>query len=260
MKITKRLYNDFFRPSKEGDYEKIIKAAKDNGYEIHTVLSFETVVNEGIDPSKRYLILRRDVDTADFKILREMLTIEIKYGARASYYFRWNTMNAALMREIENAGGEASYHYEEVATYCFKHRIKKYESMVKHIEDIRDLFISQYRRFKLISGLDCVTVASHGEFVNKIVGAPSWILMDERVRKECGIIREAYDKQRMDLLTCRLADQVEMEQFTEKAIAAIQRGEPVLELLTHPRQWNSPVIVNLRTEIARIVKGLYMKF
>jgi hypothetical protein len=63
----------------------------------------------------------------------------------------------------------------------------------------------------------------------------------------------------MNLLTCRIADQVEMEHFTEKAVAAIERGEPVLELLTHPRQWNSPVWVNLKEELGRVARGLWMR-
>ena len=38
MNIKKRIYNDFFRPSKEGEYEQILKAAKEKGYEFHTML------------------------------------------------------------------------------------------------------------------------------------------------------------------------------------------------------------------------------
>lgn len=123
MRIKRRLYNDFLRPSKEGEYEKLLKAARDNGYEFHTVFSFEDVVGRGRIDGKKYLILRRDIDTADFKILRKMLVLEKKYGARATYYFRWNTINVKLMHEIAEAGGEASYHFEEIATYCYKHRI-----------------------------------------------------------------------------------------------------------------------------------------
>ena len=258
MNIKQRIYNDFFRPSKENEYERILQCARDNGYEFHTMLSFEDVVGGGRIVGKRYLILRRDIDTADFKILRKMLALEKKYGARATYYFRWNTMNVQLMKEIESAGGEASYHYEEVASYCFKHRIKTHEQLMAQIEIIRNLFIRQYHRFKELSGLPCLTVASHGDFINSIVGAPNLIIIDERVRKVCGIQREAYDAQHMDLLTCRIADQKEMDSFTEKAIAAIERGEPVIELLTHPRQWNSPFWVNLKEEMVRIAKGLYM--
>lgn len=259
MNIKRRLYNDFFRPSKEGEYEQILKAARDNGYEFHTVLSFEDVVGGGGIEGKKYLVLRRDIDTADFKILRKMLALEKKYGARATYYFRWNTINVELMKEIAEAGGEASYHYEEIATYCYKHRIRSKEVMLQHIEEIRDFFICQMAKFRAKTGQPCLTIASHGDYVNTKFGVQNKEMINERVRKTCGIVREAYDAPHMNLLTCRIADQVEMEHFTEKAIAAIERGEPVLELLTHPRQWNSPFGVNLKEEIDRLFRGLYMR-
>ena len=259
MNIRKRLYNDFFRPSKEGEYETILKTAKENGYEFHTVLSFEDVVKNGVEEGKKYLILRRDIDTADFKILRKMLALEIKYGARATYYFRQNTYNTLLMSEIANGGGESSYHYEEIATYCYKHHIKNKDAAMSHIEDIRNLFVSNICRFREVTGQPCITVASHGDMINTKFKIQNSAIIDERVRTEAGIIREAYDREHNDLLTCRIADQVEMDNFTPKAVAAIERGEPVIELLTHPRQWNSPIWVNLKEEISRIFRGLWMK-
>lgn len=48
MNIKKRLYDDFFRPSKESEYEEILKTAKENGYEFHTMLSFEELTRGGI--------------------------------------------------------------------------------------------------------------------------------------------------------------------------------------------------------------------
>lgn len=259
MSIGRRLYNDFLRPSKEADYELILRTAKEAGYEFHTILSFEHVVAQGREAGKKYLILRRDIDTADFGILRKMLALEQKYGARCTYYFRWNTINVALMHDIANAGGEASYHYEEVATYCYRHRIKTYDEMLPHLDEIRNMFINQYHNFKEMTKLPCLTVASHGDFVNIMIGCPSLVLVDNRVRQSCGIIREAYDAEHMNMLTCRIADQTEGDAFTEKALSALCSGEPVLELLTHPRQWNSPVWVNLKEEISRLYRGLYMK-
>lgn len=259
MNIKRRLYNDFLRPSKEGEYEAILKAARDNGYEFHTMLSFEDVVGGGRIEGKKYLILRRDIDTADFKILRKMLALEKRFGARCTYYFRWNTINVQLMKDIAEAGGEASYHFEEIATYCYKHRIRSKEEMLQHIENIRDFFISQYDKFKAKTGQPCLTIASHGDYINTRFKYQNKELIDERVRKATGIVREAYDLPHMDMLTCRIADQVEMEEFTSKAIAAIKRGEPVLELLTHPRQWNSPVWVNLKEEIGRVARGMWMR-
>ena len=259
MSIKKRFYNDFLRPSKEGEYEKILGTACDNGYEFHTVLSFEDVVACGVEDDKKYLILRRDIDTADSKILRKMLELEKKYGARASYYFRWNTIDEKLMKEIAEAGGEASYHYEEIATYCYKHRIKTREAMMQQIEEIRDLFIQQYAKFKKKTGQPCVTIAAHGDFVNGKLKVQNNVLIDKRVRETCNIWREAYDQERLKYLTCRIADQREGETFTQKAISAIERGEPVLELLTHPRQWNSPVWINLKEELNRICKEIYWR-
>ena len=257
--IKRRLYADFFRPSKEDDYERIIKTAKDNGYEFHTVLSFVEVVKNGIDAGKKYLILRRDIDTSDFKILRKFLEIEKKYGARSTSYFRWNTINTQLMADIEKWGGESSYHYEEIATFCYQHRIRKKEDAIERMEEIRDLFIANIEKFRKNTGMSCLTVASHGDYVNTKLQFQNKELMNERVRQEAGIIREAYDPEHMSALTFRIADQVEGSKTTAKVIEALERGEQVLELLTHPRQWNSPVWVNLKEEIVRICKGLYMR-
>ena len=259
MNLKKRLYEDFLRPSKEGEYEELLKAACDNGYEFHTMLSFEDVIRNGIEANKKYLILRRDVDTADIKILWKMLNLERHYGARATYYFRWNTYDVALMKAIADAGGEASYHYEEIATYCYKHHIRSKEEMLEHFEDIRNLFISQYTKFKEVTGQPCMTIASHGDYINSKFKIPNKKFINDSVRSECGFIREAYDDAHFALLTCRLADQDEGGQFVAKSIEAIQRGELVLELLTHPRQWNSPIWVNLKEEINRVCKQLYMR-
>ena len=259
MNIINRVYNDFFAPSKEEDYEKILKKALVKGYEFHTILSFEDVIAHGVDEKKKYLILRRDIDTADFKILRKMLALEKKYGARATYYFRKNTYNVDLMREIADAGGEASYHFEEIASYCYRHHIKSKQCVLDHIEEIKDLFINNYKQFKCKTGQPCLTVASHGDYMNVRLGIKNCVLIDDRVRKKTGIIREAYDKEHENLLTANIFD-MEMDVFVDRAISAIERGEPVLELLTHPRQWNSPFWVNLKEEIGRVLRGLYMKF
>lgn len=188
-----------------------------------------------------------------------MLALEKKYGARATYYFRWNTINVKLMKEIAEAGGEASYHYEEIASYCYRHHIKTKERMLERIDEIKDLFIEQYAKFKEKTGQPCLTIASHGDYMNTRFKYQNKELIDDRVRKATGIVREAYDAPHMNALTCRIADQVEMEHFTEKAIAAIERGEPVLELLTHPRQWNSSIWINLKEELGRVARGLWMR-
>lgn len=53
MNIKRRLYNDFLRPSKEDEYERILRTAKEARYEFHTVLSFEDVVGGGVKSKGR---------------------------------------------------------------------------------------------------------------------------------------------------------------------------------------------------------------
>lgn len=258
-KVLKRIYNNFFRPSYESVYELILRIAKEKHYEFHTIHSFEEVIKKGINAEKKYLIIRRDVDTADISILRKMLELEIKYSARASYYFRWNTMNIKFMEEISRNGGEASYHYEEIATYCYQNRCRSCEQVLDNIEEIRDAFIANIEKFRNVTNLPCHTVASHGDYVNTKLQLQNYVLIDERVRNATKIIREAYDKAHFELLTCRIADQsCEMEDFKNSVIDAMNRNEQVIEILTHPRQWSSPFWINLKEEINRVMKWIYM--
>ena len=49
MNIKKRLYEDFFRPAQYARYESVLRAAKEAGYEFHTVHSFEKAAGGGQD-------------------------------------------------------------------------------------------------------------------------------------------------------------------------------------------------------------------
>lgn len=131
--------------------------------------------------------------------------------------------------------------------------------ILSKIEDIKNIFIQNIENFRKETGQPCLTVASHGDYINTKFKLQNKELIDDRVRKITGIVREAYDPSHINALTCRIADQVEMDLFTMKAVNALEKGEPVLELLTHPRQWNSPVWINLKEEMNRLLRGLYMK-
>ena len=126
------------------------------------------------------------------------------------------------------------------------------------MEEIRDLFIVNIKKFREKTKQPCLTVASHGDYVNSRLKIQNKELLNERVRLEAGVLFEAYDEPLASMITCRLADQIEMNEFAAKAINAIEQQEPLILLLTHPRQWNSPVGVNLKENINRFMKGIYM--
>jgi hypothetical protein len=243
--------------SKIDNYREILRAAVNNNYEFHTVLSFENLIRENkIDAEAKYLILRCDVDTSDFKLLNSFITAEKEYGARCSYYFRLSTINYDLMKRINKQGGEASYHYEEIATYCLNNHIKNKETAIERLPIIRKIFIENYFEVKRLSGLDLLTIASHGDFVNVKLGLPNYHIVDEEVRRQVGIIREVYDSEQMDYVTFRRADH-SCVNFTEESVQAIINNEKVIYLLTHPAQWRADFWVNFKMNIDRIVKGLY---
>ncbi|WP_320053578.1 hypothetical protein [uncultured Acetobacteroides sp.] len=254
--MLRRIYDDYFKSSKIFEYDTILHFAKINDYEFHTVNSFANLTqNRRIVFKKNILILRCDVDTKDIFCLKQFLNIEKKYDARCSYYFRLNTCDYDIMQEIEQMGGEASYHYEEIATFAFKNRIKEKEIVLADLEHIRENFKINYLNMKAKSGLLMRTVASHGDYVNRKLKLTNIPIVSETVRTELGIIREAYDEEHMNYLTYRLADH-NSRNFTQEAIDALSRRESVVELLIHPRQWKSDFIANTRENINRIYRGL----
>lgn len=258
-RIYDRFHHDFLMKLKIKEYSSILESAVENNYEFHTVLSFEELIrNNQLSPNSNYLILRRDVDTKDLKMLRYFLNVEKRYGARCSYYFRLSTLDAKIIDEIIEQGGEAAYHYEEIASYCLKKRVKSKKEAVEALPVIRDQFLKNFRYLKENTKLQMQTVASHGDFVNVKLGLPNWHIVDDDIRKKTGILREAYDNEQMKYVTFRLADQTSVN-YTNEAIQALRAKEKVVYLLTHPAQWRADIWVNLKMNIDRGVKGIYYK-
>ena len=271
LKIAKRLYHDYLLPAQFENYEQILKAARKNNYSFETVSSFDHVISKGMldhgqvnvrDPvagngmnGKKYLVLRRDIDTSAISICRVMLNLEKKYGARCSYFFRLSTFHQEFALEVEAAGGESSYHYEEIATYALMHHIKHSKDVLYHLPAIREFFLKNLVEFRRNSGLACTTVASHGDFINRKLGLSNTeILQSPEFRQRAGILREAYDEEQTRYITCRIADQSSVN-FTDEALAAITRNEPVIYLLTHPRQWKSDFAANTKDNLIRAANG-----
>lgn len=256
MNLIRKIYEDFLKGSMIDNYHYIIKYARDKGYLFHTVLSFENIKNS-INNNSRIIILRRNVDTADFNILKDFLKIENLYGAKCSYYFRLLTINSDFMKIVEESGGEASYHYEELSQFAYLNKLKT-NQIYNHLPEIRAEFAYNYNRLKNLTNLPMRTVASHGDFINIKIGIKNTIILnDKELRSKLGIIREAYDDEHMSKLSVRIADQTirPLSLFTKQIIDAINKEKPVIEILTHPRQWNSNIPINLKANINRLIKG-----
>lgn len=254
--IRSHIIHDYFMPSKIADYEEIVIAAKKAGYTFETIKSFDDLIESGkIHDSKR-MIIRRDVDTKATRIMNGMHEVENKHNARSTCFFRNKIVMPSLIRQIQESGSIASYHYEEVAIYAEKHKLKTKEAVIDAMPEIKEMFAHNLLSFRDKTCLVCDVVASHGDFINVRLGLSNTIILEDmQYRIDLGISREAYDNEQMKYVTCRIADHSTVN-FKEVALEAIRRGEPVIYLLTHPRQWGAAPWANTKENASRLFRGL----
>ena len=113
-RLADRVYADVLMPSRLGTYAGFLGTALEAGYKVMGVGSFWRA-GEARDQTRRVLVLRHDVDT-DPRTAAAMWRADQRLGIDSSYFFRLATLDADLAVRIASAGGEASYHYEELAT------------------------------------------------------------------------------------------------------------------------------------------------
>ena len=256
--VRNRLYADFLMPSRLSRYRDALRRWQDRGYAIESVEGFwQTVKGGPLEPSSRHLVLRHDVDT-DPRTARSMWAIDEAVGVHASYYFRLSTVDVGLMRAIAAAGSEASYHYEELATIAKRHRLRRRADAVARIGEAQDLFRSNLERLRARTGLPMRAVASHGDFANRALGVPNWVILgDPAFRESVGVELEAYDDDFARHLTSRFSDTGYPRYWVHgDPSTAVDRDDPVVYVLVHPRHWYARRLVNLRDDAGRIAESV----
>ena len=258
MNLFHRFYSDFIMPSRLQEYEKILKTALSNDYKIITLRTFAEM--EIIPSTHKYFIVRHDIDS-DVETAKMFFAVEKSLNITASYYFRLITLDYEFMKEIESHGGEASYHFEEIATFCMKNGIKSKNECLMHLEAIRNDFISNYYKIQNITGLPMKTVVSHGHFINRKIGQSNNIIINQNIRALLGIIADPYDQKLRDLINTHISDCAYPNFYrTEPVINAIQRQDRVICFLTHPNHWRVNRIENTKVIFKRILDGIRYKF
>lgn len=260
--VWRRAYADFLMPSRLEQYRAFLQAAKQHGYEAHSMRSFWQVLQKGgPSPTVRYLLLRNDVDT-DVETARAMWEIDRELRVSGSYYFRLSTAQSQLMQEMEHSGTEASYHYEELSTLAKQLVLKRAEDVRLYLEDMRALFAENLQQLRSRTGLPMITVAAHGDFANRRLGVSnSEVLADEGLRKRLCIELETYDEQLLMHVTSRHSDTLYPTFWKgEDPLRAIERGEHVVYVLFHPRHWRTHPKENLYDDVCRFVEGVRYRF
>ena len=161
------------------------------------------------------------------------------------------------MKEIQNYGSEASYHYEELASFCKRNKIKNIEGVDSRLDEIRNLFINNFTMLETRIGIKFRTVASHGDFVNRKLKLTNNYFLDDDVRKQLQIEAEAYDSIFMKNYSITISDKEAPLYFSPMhPLEALAKNYPVIYLLSHPRQWRSSFLHNTKDNLQRLMEGI----
>lgn len=255
--IGHRLYGNFLMPDRLTTYEAMLEAALARGYEVCSVATFWSALQAGLEPGRRYLVLRHDVDT-DPETAGLMWRIGRQMGVRGSFYFRLSTLDHRLMAEIAEGGGEASYHYEELATVAKLRGLKTRDAVMSAMPAIRARFLENLQHLRAATGLPMTIVASHGDFANRRLGIPNReLLADAGFRREAGIELEVYDAPINAAIERRFADSFYPDQWSPgPPMAALHANARVIYVLMHPRHWRVSPLENAREDLVRLWEGV----
>ncbi len=229
----------YLKNKRIGDYDRILSEAVRNGYKI---ISLEDYINTK-NSSDKLLILRHDIDyVSDANLM--MFEVEKRHKARASYYFRNQTIDAELIPLIKEYGSEVSLHFETIADYIKEHGITSREQLLEtdfknECLEILKQNLSQLRdRFQL----KCKTIASHGAPENRMTGVHNnYLTEDVSVYEYLGIELEAYQKEFISEIAEYISDTVIEEnggfRYGKHPLEVIENGVSPILFLTHPNHW-----------------------
>ena len=83
------------------------------------------------------------------------------------------------MKIIADSGFEVGYHYEEIAEYAKKNKVKNQHDIRTNLSIIRQQFLDNLIRFRKESGVQINTCASHGDFVNRYLNITNTEILDD---------------------------------------------------------------------------------
>ncbi|WP_426114745.1 hypothetical protein [Massilia sp. PWRC2] len=251
-KLLDRIYSDYAMPSKLAEHESVLCAAADAGYSQLSVRDFLQDLQQIDSANTCVLVHRHDIDT-DLRTARKLFEIEKRHQVRSSFYFRLSTLDFSLMDEIESYGSEASYHYEELATFAKRNRIKQPAEVLNRLAEIKDEFISNFDSIERTLGKKMTTVASHGDFANRRLKLHNTIILsDAAVRAHCGITCEAYDAALMTNTDIYISDRPHPQYFYPMAPRVALGRHARIYLLTHPRQFETNWTENTKENLSRL--------
>ena len=278
--LGRRIWQNYLMPSRLDELADWFRLSLDGGYKFHSVANYWHLTDAGrTAPPPKSIVLRHDIDV-DLAAARAMFSLEMELSITSSYYFRLSTIDLPLMRGVADSGGEASYHYEELATEAKACRLRSVEQVQAKLPMIRRRFRENLQCVRAMTGLPMATVASHGDWANRKLGLSNTEILEcHDFRRDLGVQVEAYDYDLLKLVTARYADaqcptwwvgkrvlqagrgQIEFLNVAPKTPAeAVREGLPVIYVLLHPEQWRRGPRWHFKEQVKRVSEGMAYRF
>lgn len=233
-------------------YRNYILEAKRHGYQVCSMEQFW----QDKESTKKHFILRHDVDHVS-KGTYKMYKIERDCGVVSTYYFRKNTIDEKLMRNMQKNGFEVGLHYETLSDYADENNLDAVSD--GDILICRERLKQEIKEFQKILPKKLSSICSHGASANRRICCSNNILLEGEDYKDYGIIFEAYDKEMYE----KYINEHIMDNnicinygFSYKAnpIEAIKNGKKNIIFLTHPNHWYQGVLRSIK-DFIKIVLG-----
>lgn len=257
ISIINRIRSDFFICNRIADYEQIIKTAIDKNYEVLPLSEFFNDARNNRLTGRKILLIRHDIDSDPTYVLK-WLSVNQKYGVRTSFYFRLCTLNYSVMKKVHDLKSDCGYHYEELATIAKRKKIRTKKEIEQLYPEIRAEFIDNFNRIEQQCGFKIRSIASHGDFANRILNTPNREFITEAVMEQCGIDFETYQSEITNNYSINITDcgYPNLYRGDTSVLQAIDQQHPIIHILIHPKHWRSSWYWNIYENGKRIIEGL----
>lgn len=244
-----------FKNDRLSYYDMYIERALDHGY---IVTSYIDYLEHYMDKCLKVMILRHDVDNSCSAVER-MFEIERKYGVKATYYFRWSTIDMNLIRELDRHGFEAGLHYETLGRYCEENNISSVDAGI--LKSCREILKAEIDKFNKWTGIRIKTCASHGHPKNMAMGISNNVLFEGEDYKSYGLEGEAYDRdfyereKTVHISDCNILYNYGFF-YGSNPLKEIYEGRKVVVFLSHPEYWQYSINSRIKMMV-KLLSGRY---
>lgn len=252
--LWERFYSDFLLPNRLDEYGQLLGCAAEFGYQIRSIGEHRRAAAVGEGSETKVLILRHDVDT-DLPTAKAQFDIERSLGVSASYFFRLSTVDVGFMRRLDSYGSDVGYHYEELSTVARERGLRTREEVALHRSEIQSKFRANLEQVRRTVGLPLRFVAAHGDMANRYLGIYNDELLDDVLLRALDIDLNADARGAIPGVVTFTDAPYPKFWVPRDPMIALDRGDAVVQVLTHPRQWRRNVHENLFDDVDRLVQG-----